>query len=617
MKYIDFYNKVQNQNIDYLIGIDFGHGETTASYYDINGRQSPNKGEKLHKLMLSNDGNRKKVYSAFYTTKEGLSCLVTNRQDFSKPGIRAGFKAPIADIKRDWRGEAMSQFIKAVFEAIKEHNGFLNKSGQPNYLIFVACPSQWTELPENAASAYKDFIEESGMPVELMLKESDAAFLKWRHVVADKNVLVIDLGSSTIDFTAYKDSKRIAALGRPCGASKVEHLLSDFCNPNAAALDRIKNWMKSRGIDSSLIEESCLLFIREKKEHFYTHYWEENNSGIDISVRESQYTDVPSTERLMDCELSKDKVNEIVRQYNDELRNVLDEIKDELREDHQFIPNHVILSGGASRMYFVKDLINEIFNCDEENGTLQVDKEPEYVVSDGLAKYAAVRYDVATRTKDVINTFVEWAEKENNLTCIYSKCLTDALLETQLAYEKDEIYSKYVDSEYNTSYSDLIDVAIETIKSLNTTHRSEFIKNTAKKLNREINIQLIEKVESVLRELTGKEVHLNEIVRIDTIPEESEATSGYLYKFIDDIAVDIHSDDFLVKTPNYTKPRNREERVKIVERLIAKEKSDEGQWIDNNALSDSRRQIVNDIIESACLQIERIIIENELFDTIY
>lgn len=617
MKYTDFYNKVQSQNIDYLIGIDFGHGETTASYYDINGKQSPNGAEKLHKLMLSNDGDRKKVYSAFYTTKEGKSCLVTNKQDFSKPGIRAGFKAPIADISNDWRGDAMRQYIKLVLEAIKEHNSFLNKSGQPNYLIFVACPSQWTELPENAASAYKEFIEKSGMPVELMLKESDAAFLKWRHVVAEKNVLVIDLGSSTIDFTAYKDSKRIAALGRPCGASKVEHLLSDFCKLNAASLDRIKNWMKNRGVDSSLIEESCLLFIRERKEHFYTHYSDNDNSGIDISIRESQYTAVPSTERLMDCELSKDKVNEIVSEYNDELRKVLDEIKDELIEEHQFIPNHIILSGGASRMYFVKDLINEIFKCNEDDDTLQVDKEPEYVVSDGLAKYAAVRYDVATRTQDVINTFVEWAEKDNNLIQIYSKCLTDALLETQLAYEKDEIYNKYVDSEYNTSYSDLIDVAIDTIKSLNTTHRSEFIKSTAEKLNREINIQLIKKVESVLRKLTGKEVHLNEIVRIDTIPEESEATSGYLYKFIDDIAVGIHSDDILVKTPNYTKTRNRDERMRIVDRLIAKEKSDEGKWIDNNALSDSRRQIVNDIIESACLQIERVIIEYELFDTIY
>lgn len=617
MKYTDFYNKVNSQNIDYLIGIDFGHGETTASYYDINGKQSPKGAEKLHKLMLSNDGDRKKVYSAFYTSKEGKSSLVTNKQDFSKPGIRAGFKAPIADIRNDWRCDAMRQYIKLVFEAIKEHNGFINKSGQPNYLIFVACPSQWTELPENAASAYKAFIEGSGMPVELMLKESDAAFLKWRHVVADKNVLVIDLGSSTIDFTAYKDSKRIASLGRPCGASKIEHLLSDFCNPNAAALDRIKNWMKSRGVDSSLIEESCLLFIREKKEHFYTHCEEENDLGIDISVRESQYTDVPSKERLIDCELSKAKVNEIVRPYNDELRKVLDEIKDELREDHQFIPNHVILSGGASRMYFVKDLINEIFNCNEDDDTLQVDKEPEYVVSDGLAKYAAVRYDVATKTKAIIDEFIKWAEIDDNLINIYSKCLMDALLETQLIYEKDAIYSKYVNSEYNTSYEDFISVAEDTIDALNTTHRAEFENKTSVKLNAQINKQIVKEINRILEKQTGKKVHLTEVVDITTIPEGLMATSGYLRSWISDFAVDIHSDDVFRKTPNYTKPRNRSERERIAACLIDKENGPEGKWIDNSKSTDSRRELVNDIVESVCLQIEKVIIEYELFDTIY
>lgn len=616
MQYLDFYNKVINNDIDYLIGIDFGHGETTASYYDINGLQSPDGADKLHKLMLSNDGNRKKVYSAFYTMKDGSSYLVTNRQDFSKPGIRAGFKAPVADIEQDWRCDAMRQFIQVVYKAIKDNNPFLYEGGRPKFLIFVACPSQWTELEGNAAVAYKKFIEDAGMPVELMLKESDAAFLKWRHVVAGKNVLVIDLGSSTIDFTAYKDSKRVASIGRPCGASKVEILLSEHCTPDADSLNNIKNWMSARGIDSRLIEESCLLFIREKKELFYTHYSKEG-TGIDIDVREGDYTNEKSTKRLMDCVLSKEMIDRIVAKYQDELKLVLNEIKVELLNDYNFTPAHIILSGGASRMYFVENLVNEVFSCKVAEGTLQKDPEPEYVVSDGLAKYAAVRYDVATRTIDVINQFVRWAEQDDNLLKIYSKCLTDALLETQLAFEKDEIYSNYVDSEYYTSYEDFINVAVDTINSLNTTHRPEFVKKTSEKVNQEINTQLIPKVESILDELTGKKVHINEIVKIDTIPEDAEATSGYLYKFINDIAVDIHSEDILVKTPNYTKSRNRDERIRIVERLIDKEKSPEGKWNDNEALSDSRREIVNGIIESACMQIEKIIIEYELFDTIY
>ena len=64
------------------------------------------------------------------------------------------------------------------------------------------------------------------------------------------------------------------------------------------SLNNIKNWMSARGIDSRLIEESCLLFIREKKELFYTHYFKEG-TGIDIDVREGDYTDEKSTKRLI------------------------------------------------------------------------------------------------------------------------------------------------------------------------------------------------------------------------------------------------------------------------------------------------------------------------------
>lgn len=616
MQYLDFYNKVINNDIYYLIGIDFGHGETTASYYDIYGKQSPEGAEKIHQLMLSNDGNRKKVFSAFYTTKDGVSHLVTNRQDFSKPGIRASFKAPVADMRNDWRADAMRRFIKVVYQAIKDNNGFLYEDGNPKFLIFVACPSQWTELSGNAATSYKQFIEESAMPVELMLKESDAAFLKWRHVVADKNVLVIDLGSSTIDFTAYKDSRRVASIGRPCGASKVEIIISEHCTPNAEALNNIKKWMSNRGIDSRLIEESCLLYIREKKEQFYTHYFQED-IGIDINVREGDYTGEKSKNRLMDCVLSKDMIDRIVTQYEDELKLVLNEIKVELIDDYNFTPDHVILSGGASRMYFVENLVNEIFSCNKENGTLQKDQEPEYVVSDGLAKYAAVRYDVATKTKTIIDEFIKWAENEDNLINIYSKCLMDALLETQLIYEKDAIYSKYVNSEYNTSYEDFISVAEDTITALNTTHRAEFEKKTSIKLNAQINKQIVKEVNRILEKQTGKKVHLTEVVDISTIPEGLMASSGYLRSWISDFADDIHSDDWFVKTPNYTKSRNRSERERIAACLIDKENGPEGKWIDYGKSTDSRRELVNDIVESVCLQIEKVIIEYELFDTIY
>ena len=53
--------------IKYLIGIDFGAGETSASYYDVCGNQSPNNTTRLHHLSIVPTGDVSKIYSAIKT----------------------------------------------------------------------------------------------------------------------------------------------------------------------------------------------------------------------------------------------------------------------------------------------------------------------------------------------------------------------------------------------------------------------------------------------------------------------------------------------------------------------------------------------------------------------
>lgn len=392
----------------YLIGIDFGHGETTASFYDTeNGR---GKVKRLHIL----DGNTLescKVESAVCRNKEtGEWQFAKDIRDYALPDFTLHFKAPMNEITPKNK-EAFAAFIKLVFEHILENQSILEYNpltGERNFEIYVACPSGWGKKEdETKIQEYKKFIS-SIIPVDWIIKESDAAYFKFKAELDFPaiSVLVIDIGSSTIDFTAYgANAAEPSSEGIKHGASAVENLIYKYFEEHDADFNAAKQNAEPKCIDSNLNWRNAVVhFVKSQKENFYTY--EQMALFLDLSNR--AICNIAG--RVFDgYNISKEQLNdEILNPYRQILLQDLNDEKLRLEKEQIGTPQVVVLTGGASRMPWLQRLVKDVFS----DSKVFRDSEPSYVVSDGIAYYAYALYQLKPKIEKVIADF--WAEYNDN-----------------------------------------------------------------------------------------------------------------------------------------------------------------------------------------------------------
>ena len=388
----------------YLIGIDFGHGETTASFYDTD----KDKLDRLHIL----DGNTLescKVESAICRSADsGKWQFAKDIRDYSLPDFTLHFKAPMNEITTKNK-EAFAAFIKLVFEHIsKNQSNFLKTTGERNFEIYVACPSGWGKEDANQIQEYKKFISEL-IPVDWIIKESDAAYFKFKaeQNFTNSSVLVIDIGSSTIDFTAYdENASKPSTDGRKHGASAVENLIYKYFEEHDSNFNKARQDAEAKCSENNQNWRNAVVhYVKKQKEDFYTK--ELSTLLLDLSNK-SIRNDVKS--RIFDnYEISKEQLeNEILFPYRQTLLQDLNEEKLRLEKEQVGIPKVVILTGGASRMPWLQKLVKDVF----PESQVYRDREPSYVVSDGIAYYAHAVYTLKQSIKGVIDGF--WKEYDDN-----------------------------------------------------------------------------------------------------------------------------------------------------------------------------------------------------------
>lgn len=390
----------------YLIGIDFGHGETTASFYD-----TENRGGIVTPLHIL-DGDTPESYkieSAVCRNEEnGKWQFAKDISDYALPDFTLYFKAPMNEITPKNK-EAFAAFIKLVFQNILKNNSFLqySSSGERNFEIYVACPSGWGGKNEaKQIQDYKKFIS-SIIPVDWIIKESDAAYFKFKaeQDFPATSVLVIDIGSSTIDFTAYgANATEPSSVGIKHGASAVENLIYKYFEEHDVDFNTAKQNAESTCIVNKLNWRNAVVhYIKKKKEEFYVH--DKKALTLDLSNREI----CNITGRVFDVyKISKEKLNdEILIPYRQTLLQDLNAEKLRLEDKQIGTPQVIVVTGGASRMPWLQRLVMDVF----PDSHVFRDNEPSYVVSDGIAYYAYALYQLKQKVKKVISDF--WAEYDD------------------------------------------------------------------------------------------------------------------------------------------------------------------------------------------------------------
>lgn len=474
----------------YIIGIDFGHGETSAAmleYQDVripevtptdesapeqkswNAEQIRGAMDKAEKTLkdLSINGDDKVVKSVIYYDRQNenyyinpsfsdIKRNISGLKEGEEPYIRAYFKGPLIAGRGTKNGgnnlpaigeqqkEAFAKFVKRVYDNIIRLNGLNPSKG--DFKLYVACPSEWEKEPEQV-QLYKEFLIQQGIPCEEVIAESRAAYMSYRDSIignsvqrgensttegmtenpdsidkVHKNILVIDFGSSTIDFTWYGvDSLQPVTDGSQHGAKQVEedlfHYIKEHEEPAREGFEVLAKGLHG---DKDVAEDIMILAMRDIKEKFYKEILGNNQSPElqEIPINNIFFKIDPVTKKNMISRdlrfgfedgvyYGKKEVKKILVKsgYYAAVEKAFVDFRD--RKEVKGKVDHVILTGGASKMDFVVELVENVFGVVNHTRkvtadnqavpqtgieTLHIDDNPSVSISRGIAKFGLYHY---------------------------------------------------------------------------------------------------------------------------------------------------------------------------------------------------------------------------------
>lgn len=424
-----------NRQYEYVIGIDLGHGETSAAICPLQWDNAPGELDPVKDLEMG--GNKKVIPSAITILDDGRAYIgdaAFNPEVLKQADVRVCFKQAPKDIN----GEAeqlMMRYMQEVYRRIRENNSALLTD--TNHLVYIATPSGWDAKTQNL---YVEMARNAGLPMGGVTKESRAAFVKAQQDTTsgigrniEKGAIVFDMGSSTLDFTYMNSSmSNLIDYGYDCGASFVE---KSIFSEQEKEEDAIKLFEKKY----PKLTDYLVFEARKVKEQVY----------FDPSLRVKKtinFDDIIEDEELEDerfkLAFKPGELNEFLDKTG-YIKNIEDAMMD-YKKNH--IPNYdiygVFLTGGASRMDFIKPLVCKCWGVPEE--LVYRDQDPSLTISQGVAEVA--RMDMRTagmdeglgeeidrliNSNDVYDLFVE------RYSCDYSEAAKEIVEDIFTSFKDD------------------------------------------------------------------------------------------------------------------------------------------------------------------------------------
>ena len=434
-------------NTEFIIGIDFGHGETSARFYDLRNQDTKDldilPGLKVVKsavAILEQEG------SETICVGEAAIQQAPRAKDF-----QVSFKKRPSEMNLEER-KRMVSFMKGIYDGILErHPDYKNRE----HGVFIARPSQ-DSLWKKEEQAYIAIAEDAGIPVAGIQKESRAAYFRARTQPDSKidqyvkeGVLIVDFGSSTIDFT-YLNKSLTQPIddGADLGASAVEEALLKYALSHPHPMDTtMPDFNRLYGSHTTSNAYNQLLYrFRVAKEEFYAKKLPNFSVAIDYSLITSAENE--QLNGFGGTSLSKDEVKSILRneQYGAYIPKIEAAVKKfkKAKLKNQKVAC-VYLTGGASRMDFVSEVFMEVFNLDEEH--CMPDDTPSLIVSQGVAhlsyadiKTTEVEDGVRKKAKIIIEGF-DWKGKlKDTIAESVKKSIIDKVYDIMQDYKAGRIY---------------------------------------------------------------------------------------------------------------------------------------------------------------------------------
>lgn len=324
----------------------------------------------------------------FPSQKECPECYTTDMEEFKKSVII---------------------FTNAVFEDKAYKDRIYGESADCDEIVFcVGHPTRWSDLD---VAIYKAILKESVLGKNqyegkrsslIMAAESRAAFLTVKDKTTQRvlpkgtNALLIDVGSSTIDITALTTDShnyQYNSGNNYLGARSIDFIIKKMyleeLQKDSIEWEHYQDFKRN----NPTYDESLTLACRKAKEEMYTV-----TKGLGMirshGLRELRIDKKNVEEYIKGCSIAKILSERISlppeeqnrmgnKNWMQLFRDFLTEEKDTMLKKGIKI-GRIILTGSASKMPFVPEIVKEVFS-ELSNGGVLADMNPSRTISMGLA----------------------------------------------------------------------------------------------------------------------------------------------------------------------------------------------------------------------------------------
>ena len=352
------------------IGFDVGDGESAIAAFE--------QGSGIEPVILPVGGSRSFLSAVGMLNGE---IVVGERAytDALADGLSVRFKSRFTYDPA--RNEDIVRFVRGTVRDLQD-NGLLG----PEDAFVVGCPAGWNAT---ARARYRELLMRAGLREPQVISESRAAFLyaKYAKTVAldidvlSKTALVIDIGSSTLDF-AYIVGGRETGVGTfgdiALGGGILDEELLRLCVEQSRDKDAIRRvFQESRSWYSY-----CEIEARRLKEEYYTRLLDDPSASVKKVLRIC-YDGVQKLTLKLDGDLARQLTEKPLnalqgRGFTQAVQDALDHAVRLTADDP---PCLVLLTGGASRMPFFRQLCREAFR----DAAVVCCPEPEFSIAKGLS----------------------------------------------------------------------------------------------------------------------------------------------------------------------------------------------------------------------------------------
>lgn len=408
--------KTRLQTDEEFIGFDLGHGETALGRaYGATVREPEileYRGQRSFVTAVAKDGKDIKIGA------DALSLSFAAH----KPEVWLKFKSRHLDAKT---AEPITYFTQALIDGLSEEKTI---RGSKNSRFVIGCPSGW-DTPTR--EAYRNVFEQAGLKTIRIVPESRAALmtaLEQGYVSIEDtraSVLIIDIGSSTTDFTYCRDLDADDVGHNELGSGLLDDEIFKLNLERQKSKKEIEKLIEAFPHYKAILTYWC----RQAKEAYFT--------GDDIPVE--MIKRLPAGKRVFfEIRMDKKDAKKILETPLDALNGFSwkDAFDYALKETIETLggraPDTVLLTGGASRLPLVLPATQKAF----PKARVIRGAEPEFAIARGLAWLGRFEYLHANFKMETAGLLAEDGEvtlraqeKARSLGGLIAPVLVDAMIE--------------------------------------------------------------------------------------------------------------------------------------------------------------------------------------------